>query len=146
MIVGIVGNSANKFTVLGAARAKEEIRRFLQETKPRLVVSGACPMGGVDIWAIEIAKKLGIKTREFAPEVNQWNPPGKYGFMARNLDIAKADVVLCVLAEDFPPGYKGPNYGDCYHCKGRNPKHVKSGGCWTALRCKKQVWKIVSNV
>ena len=37
-----------------------------------ILVSGHCPKGGVDIWAEEVADKLGIKNEIHAPEVNQW--------------------------------------------------------------------------
>jgi len=56
---------------------------------------------------------------------------------------ATSDLVLVVVARQFPPGYEGPDYGPCYHCKGRNPEHIKSGGCWTAWRARAQEWRIV---
>ena len=134
MILGIVGHEASKFNTLAEARARMAIRALLRRYKPTLVVSGACPLGGIDIWAVEEARKLGVPVREYAPTSHQWAGPG--GFQERNLQIAKADVVACISVTQYISTYRGRRFPTCYHCKERNPPHVKGGGCWTAWQAK----------
>lgn len=106
------------------------------------LVSGRCPLGGVDIFAEEIAAESGLRMIVFAPRNLSWGAPG--GYRERNLAIArKSDVVLVVALERLPAGYRGLAFEECYHCKGRNPPHVKSGGCWTAWKCREREWAIV---
>lgn len=152
MRIGIVGNGADKFTELGEERARQLIAEILDEhcsyiSKPTMV-SGHSPVGGIDIWAEEEAEILGCPMDLKIPEVNQWNPPGRYGYKARNLDIAKSDVVHVVLADVYPKDYAGMKFNLCYHCAsiGRDPHdHIKSGGCWTGKQAKNSVWHIVNN-
>lgn len=100
-------------------------------------------MSGVDIWAEEVAAELGLPTSIHAPTRLTWSGPG--GFMERNLRIAhESDAVLVVVVDHLPPGYAGMRFDDCYHCKGRNPLHIKSGGCWTAWKSKRGIWRIIS--
>ena len=132
MTLGIVGHEAAKFTPDMQARARAAIAAAIQAHGATKVVSGACPMGGVDIWAIEEATLLGVATEEFAPTVHAWQSARGIGFMQRNIQIAEAsDVVLCVVVKELPPTYTGMRFPLCYHCK--TSDHVKSGGCWTAL-------------
>lgn len=127
--VGIVGCEAAKFTPQTEKRARASIRELIRNAK--LVVSGACHLGGVDIWAIEEAKKLGIPTKEFAPEKKHWE-----GYKARNIQIAEAsDKVYCITVRKLPKTYKGMRFPLCYHCGTTN--HIKSGGCWTVKYAKK---------
>ena len=143
MILGIVGHEEAKFTNETRMAALQVIRDLLAKHKPTLVVSGRCPLGGVDIWAIRLAGAFGIATKEYAPEENSWDPPGRYGFKARNLDIAKSDHVACIVVAELPESYKGRRFFD-YHCKGKgNPPHIKSGGCWTAWKCPSREWRII---
>lgn len=149
--IGFVGNGADKFTALGTLRACNKIDELLQEAD--CVVSGHSPVGGVDIWAENQAlfykKEIDIKT----PGIHQWNPPGGYGYKARNLDIARdSDILYVILADKYPDSYSGRRFTECYHCKsiGRDATdHVKSGGCWTgkqALKMGKDVrWIIIPN-
>lgn len=37
-------------------------------------------------------------------------------------------------------GHAADKFTPCYHCGDRNPPHVKSGGCWTAWKCKEREW------
>lgn len=144
MRLGIVGHEAAKFTRTGESRARILIRHLIAELRPDLVVSGACPLGGVDVWAVEEAARLGIATRECKPRQHSWD--GEYGFKARNLDIANgSDLVVCILADSFPATYRGRRFATCYHCKDARPPHIKSGGCWTAMRAKEARWEIVAN-
>jgi len=82
MKIAIVGAEENKWTEKQKEKAKDFIRTLLCEAsqiegafnnKEVILVSGHSPKGGVDVWAENIAKELGIKTEIYAPEVNQWN-------------------------------------------------------------------------
>jgi len=132
--LGIVGHEEAKFTQQTRARAQIAIVGLIEKYNPDLVVSGACPLGGVDIWAEEEAKRLGVPFKAYAPTVHQWS--GRGGFKERNLEIAKSDVVACVSVVAYPSTYRGRRFKGCYHCNGRNPQHVKGGGCWTAWKAK----------
>ncbi len=100
-----------------------------------VLVSGHCHQGGIDIWAEEEAESLGIQKMIFTPSIRQWNPPGGYGFKARNLDIARhSDDLNVIVAANYLFGYSGRRFDGCYHCAraGRPAtNHVKSGACWT---------------
>ena len=123
-VLGIVGAEAAKFTPQWQIYAKYQIHEAFIRHQPSLIVSGRCPLGGVDIWAIEEARKAGIRTREFPPGHNSW----EY-FKARNIQIAESDIVLCITVRYYHNDYKGRRFKLCYHCK--TDDHVKSGGCWT---------------
>ena len=144
MKLGVVGHEQAKFTELTEKKAREEIYKAIAYFEATELVSGRCPLGGVDIYAEEIAAELGLKMTVFAPLVNEWGAPG--GFRERNLKIANhSDIVQNVVVEKLPPGYTGMEFEDCYHCRGRNPLHVKSGGCWTAWKCKDRIWSIIKD-
>lgn len=139
--LGIVGHEAAKFTEAKEVEARKAIRDLIEQYQPARVVSGECPLGGVDIWAREIAVAHGVPFDPKAPRQHSWD--GEYGFKARNLDIAKSTLVVCIVVHDLPPTYRGRRFDGCYHCKGRNPPHVKSGGCWTAWRAARREWIIL---
>lgn len=141
MILGIVGSEGAKFTLETEAKAREEIRELITYYQPELVVSGECHLGGIDIWTREEATAMGVPFKGYKPEQLRWDAP--YGYKKRNLDIAKSDVVACITVKELPASYKGMKFSGCYHCKGRNPDHVKSGGCWTAWQAPVQVWRII---
>lgn len=158
MKVGIVGHAQDKFTKDTEAKARTIIREILTSdtvwsggTERPILVSGRSPMGGVDIYAEEIADEIGIPKDIKTPKTHSWD--GEYGFKARNLDIAKcSDVIHVVLVKDYPKDYRGRRFDTCYHCVkiGNDPKgHVKSGGCWTAIEAlkldKKAVWHIITS-
>lgn len=142
MIIGIVGAEAAKFTAETEAKAREAIRENLKGATK--MCSGHCHLGGIDIWAEEEADKLGIEKLIFPPKELGWYA----GYKPRNLLIASnSDLVLCITVRAFPPDFKGMRFPVCYHCQG-NPNgcqepHIKSGGCWTALRCKQRKWVVV---
>jgi hypothetical protein len=130
MVIGIVGSEEKKFTSETEEKARVVIRELLAlYTK---VVSGACHLGGIDIWAIEEAKKLGRAYQEFPPNEKSWQ-----GYKARNIDIARAsDIIVCITVKTLPPNYKERGWERfCYHCN--TDTHIKSGGCWTVLYGKK---------
>lgn len=135
--VAIVGHSEDKFTGLTAPLAQQAIASILDREKASVLVSGGCPLGGVDIWAEKIAVHKGIDTRIFRPDIHKWDPKEGKGFKARNIEIAEnCDVLYNVVVRDYPPHYNGKRVCD-YHCEKRVeevPRHVKSGGCWTAWR------------
>lgn len=62
---------------------REIIGDHLDRLHPVLVISGGAL--GVDSWAVDEAKALGIPTREYLPEHRRWAPTG---FKARNILIA----------------------------------------------------------
>lgn len=127
MILGIVGHEAAKFTAETERQARVQIREFLVLDGVTGVVSGACHLGGIDVWAIEEAKALGLTTREFPPANRSWES----GYKARNILIAEcSDKVISIVVKVLPAGYTGMRFKLCYHCK--TDSHVKSGGCWTA--------------
>lgn len=148
--VAIIGSGFDKFTPPTERLARDSIIRILKRHRPCILVSGRSPVGGIDIWAEEIANKMRVQTDIKAPRVNDWNAPG--GFKDRNIEIARdADVVYVIVVGDYPPNYRGRRFDLCYHCAGREgrpPEHAKSGGCWTGWRAKdmgKQVnWVIIS--
>lgn len=125
-VLGIVGHEAAKFTPRTEAQARVEIRRLMAQFVPTLVVSGACHLGGIDIWTIEEARALGLATEEYPPKTQSWF----YGYKPRNIQIAEnSDAVACIVVREYPPAYQGKKFPICYHCGSK--AHVKSGGCWT---------------
>jgi hypothetical protein len=155
MRVGCVGNGTDKFTELGKQRAMLLLVDVIHGSSA--MVSGHSPVGGIDIWAEEVAEFLGVPLDLKIPEVNAWNPPGRYGYMKRNVDIAKdSDILHMIVADKYPNEYRGRRFALCYHHnKGEGApvmtpdNHVKSGGCWTAKKAlelgKEVVWHIVEN-
>jgi len=105
------------------------------------LISGGCHRRGVDIWAEEIANKLGIKKEIYPAEVHQWEDKEVFdkdwdcgatalvhhqrGYRSRNIEIAEA----CDILFDIEP--KGRTHG---------------GGIWTmdyAKKLGKEVYQIV---
>lgn len=136
MILGIVGHAADKFCPDTERLARSAIRGAIIHYQPTKVVSGCCPMGGIDLYAIEEAKKLGIPTLEFPPAVNRWEGTAEEpGFHQRNMQIAEeSDVVISFVLTEFPPNFTGRKFTFCYHHRDQETwkPHIKSGGCWTA--------------
>jgi hypothetical protein len=128
--IGIVGADKNKFSWTTELFARCVCKAILVSTKATEVVSGACPKGGVDIWAVDEGRGLGLKVTEFPPA----NPSWYKGYRARNLRIAHyADEVYCVTVEEMPIDKNAKIFG-CIHCSSKS--HVQSGGCWTTRRAK----------
>ena len=135
--VGIVGHEEAKFTDVTEKAAKAIIKDILRYAK--LMISGGCHLGGIDIWAEEIADEMGIPKLIFKPKNLKWKP---HGYRERNLKIAdSSDVVHCIVVSEYPENYNGMRFKYCYHCN--TNKHIKSGGCWTAKRAKKAVWHVI---
>jgi hypothetical protein len=125
-IVGIVGSEELKFTPIGKMRAIATIVDLLAQPGVTEIVSGDCHLGGIDQWAAEKGRELGLIVTEFPPLVKSWTD----GYKPRNLQIAnRSDVVHCITVDQLPPNFPGMQFLMCYHCFTRD--HVKSGGCWT---------------
>ena len=153
--IAIVGHGKDKFTDESARKARELITRILsRENHPHkgkiCLVSGHSPVGGIDIWAEEVAKELEIEMDIKSPRQHSWD--GEYGYKARNIDIATScDECHIILVNTLPQNYNGMRFNNCYHCAKHAdasiPNHVKSGGCWTGWqaysRNKECTWHII---
>lgn len=127
MNIGIVGHGEDKFTPTTRKKAIECIEGLISHCDT--VVSGRSPVGGIDIWAEQVAENIGAPTLIFPPKCKAWDT----GYKPRNILIAQhSDIVHCIVVTRYPPGYKGMVFQKCYHCFEDRQWHVKSGGCWTA--------------
>lgn len=140
LVVGIVGAELAKFTAKGQAAARQIIWELV--AKATGVVSGGCHLGGVDIWAEEVARAFDIEPVVHLPAVRSW----ALGYMPRNRLIARdCDVLHNIVVDRLPLGYDGMRFEWCYHC--HTDGHVKSGGCWTAKEAqrlgKQAHWHII---
>jgi len=158
--IGVVGNGEDKFTPHQHIRVLQLIASLIQDDRFRsdsphtVIVSGHSPLGGVDIWAENVADMLNVEKDIYAPVLRSWGKPDAkrgekdYGYKARDLDIAKnSDTVHVIVAHKYPNNYTGRRFPICYHCKGRNGEHVKSGACWTAMQAERMgkpaVWHVI---
>ena len=146
--IGFVGHGSDKFDSRTEFLAKELIYNLLDNAEKThgnvCMVSGHSPMGGIGIWAEEIALGLGILLDLKIPKQQKWD--SQYGYKQRNLDIAKScDTLHVILVKNYPENYNGQKFNLCYHCK--TSDHVKSGGCWTGNQAKKLgkevIWHII---
>jgi len=127
--IGIVGHEEKKFTADTKEIAVALIRTLLSEGD--ILVSGGCHLGGIDIWAEEVADEMGIEKLIFYPQNKKWIG----GYKERNMQIAqKSDILHNIVVAEYPPAYVGMTFDYCYHCHARD--HIKSGGCWTLKRAK----------
>jgi hypothetical protein len=144
--IGIVGSEGSKFTKLGMDRAITAIRTIISDPEVKAVCSGECHLGGIDMWTHEVAESLGKPFTPFPPATQKWEG----GYKQRNLQIAGwSDIVWCITVDKLPSDYKGMVFNYCYHClkssNGLKEPHIKSGGCWTALKCKDRKWLVINN-
>jgi len=147
MKIGIIGHGKDKFTEETKKKAIQIIYSIIDTIcliKKIIIVSGHSPVGGIDIWAEEVAHKKGIELNLKIPKQHKWD--AEYGYKQRNLDIAKdSDELHIILVKDYPENYKGMKFNICYHCNTK--EHIKSGACWTgkqALKLGKKVkWHII---
>jgi hypothetical protein len=129
--VGVVGHEASKFTRSGEAQARQIIRVLLSDPLA-ILVSGGCHLGGIDIWAEEIADELGRLKQIYLPKVLSWEG----GFKQRNKLIAEnSDELHCLAVVRLASSYRGMRFSSCYHCGSSD--HVKGGGCWTMKHARK---------
>jgi hypothetical protein len=137
MILGIVGAEEAKFTELGKLRAIDKINSHIKNFNATGITSGHCHLGGIDIWAEEVAKSWNIFNPDliFAPKELNWES----GYKPRNILIAKTcEILINITVDILPLEFKGMRHSYCYHCAKNNvvgklaaTTHVKSGGCWT---------------
>jgi hypothetical protein len=136
MRLGIVGSEASKFTLETEMEARRAIASIIETYNADTVISGACHLGGIDIWAREEGHAVGCKVVEFPPKAYNWSR----GYRPRNVKIAEeSDVVVCITVKELPPEYSGMRFDMCYHC--RTQDHVKSGGCWTVKYAREKLGK-----
>jgi hypothetical protein len=142
-IVGIVGHGEDKFNHETKKIANNIIYNILNESDVTGFSSGHSPVGGIDIWAEEMAEHFKKTMYIFEAKQNRWD--SKYGFKQRNLNIAEtSDILYVIIVRNYIENYGGRTWfrNDkpfCYHCE-RNKvasDHVKSGACWTAWEAKK---------
>lgn len=139
MRIGIVGSESAKFTKSGEAQAKAIIRHLLTQPEVDGVVSGGCHLGGIDIWAQEIGKDVGITVTVHKPKFFAWQ-----AYKYRNLLIAcDSHIVHCITVKNYPLEYAGMKFTYCYHCK--TSDHIKSGGCWTMKKAKTGQLHVIDN-
>lgn len=141
--IGIVGHEESKFTPEGKRAAVRVIEELL--THCDVLVSGGCHLGGVDIWAEQVADYVGATKVIHLPKRRTWSG----GYKERNELIARdSDEVHVIVVDALPATYTGMRFPLCYHCK--TDAHVKSGGCWTgkvAQRLgKPAVWHTISQL
>jgi len=153
MKIGIIGHGADKFTSRSKLVAIATIRFILHGklkaiplTDKIIVVSGHSPVGGIDIWAEEVALEHDFETDLKIPKQYKWD--ATYGFKQRNIDIAESsDELHVILVDKYPPNFKGFKFTKCYHCNSAD--HVKSGACWTARQArildKTVIYHIIKN-
>lgn len=93
MKVGIVGSEEKYWTRELKEKAIKAIESILGEKD--ILVSGGCHLGGVDIWAEEVADRKGLEKIIFPAKQHRW-----YYYKKRNIKIAEtADIVV-----DIEPG------------------------------------------
>ena len=119
MKLAIVGTS-QKFTVkkeiLMRNRIVDIIDKYPRDGSVTIISGGA---KGVDILAVDIAKRLGFRVKEYLPEKEEW----KY-YKIRNQRIAdECDAIFCFTF--------ATKESTCYHHKLQEKPHLKTGGCWT---------------
>ena len=126
MKVGIVGSSK--------AQLNEKSIRFVEDIVLEYPIDTTFVSGGasgideiVEMVCMVVDRKIIIHK----PKTNDWE-----GYKERNLIIAKeCDKVICVaLRSKDKDSY-------CYHCGSED--HIKTGGCYTARRCKEFEVKIL---
>jgi hypothetical protein len=152
LVVGIVGSEGQKFTSVGQMRARVLIERIIlghvRQAGEVVVSSGACHLGGIDIWAEEAGKQFDCYDPAyiFPPRERSW----EYGYKPRNIQIATAShIVYCLSVNQLPEEYTGMRFKFCYHCPKGERVHIKSGGCWTTKYArglgKKGVLRVIKN-
>ena len=130
MTIGIGGSAQAKFTHDTEQAARLLIRSLLRAGD--VVVSGECHLGGVDYYARQEARALGLDFMPCPPATHRWED----GYKPRNRRIAElSELVICITVAALPLHYTGMRFDYCYHCD--TDQHVKSGGCWTVKQAKR---------
>ena len=103
--IAVVGSREGAWNKGNRAEAQATVGYFIgrasgqymmaASAKALTVISGACPKGGVDIWARDLCNAYGIDFIEYPPGFQVWG--GKNGYKARNDRIAEeCDIMLVV--------------------------------------------------
>lgn len=126
MKIAIVGSEEAFWSPAWRTRVVKRIRDILRpfelvnstDHASITLVSGACPKGGVDIWAEIVADTLDVPKKIYPPTKPTW-----YYYRKRNIQIAEdCDVLYC-----FDPKWRGS----------------KTGGQWTYRYAKNELGKRV---
>ncbi len=149
MRLAIVGAQEDRWNSFERTFIEDLIRGMLAEDEDGvrpIVISGHCPMGGVDIWAEEIAEELGCKMVIYAPEVNQWedritqydsNEFHDKGYKSRNIQIAEACDTLVCFSPAFQHGKNPTLVEDIIPDNVKQIEEIWNGGVWTAVYAQK---------
>ena len=150
MKIGIVGAQEDKWSSEQKRICETKIRQILSVSRDAILVSGHCPLGGIDIWSEQIADSLGIKKEIHPAPAKQWNDVHYFsevehkslvlrGYRSRNIQIAEASDILYVISpkclQNCPkcmPGKLGATAG-----------HVWNGGLWAGNFAEKLGKKVV---
>lgn len=96
----------------------------MEYPKDTIFISGGAQ--GIDKAVETVCKLLKRKCEVFLPKINKWVG----GYRERNWKIAQeCDEVVCIAKRS----HDKKTY--CYHCG--SEEHERTGGCYTARRCKK---------
>lgn len=116
--IGFVGSSESHWSKDSKIKVIQKISEILtqciiQYGKENITfVSGGCKKGGIDLWSEIIVNSLGIPTKIFPAEIEQWNDYNqemdggegwgrseihRRGYMSRNMDVARtSDILFCI--------------------------------------------------
>ena len=112
--IAIVGSREQYWAPEQRSKAVKEIKKALfkhmtylydayetvENRRSVTLISGACPYGGVDVWAEVIADLYDIPKIIFSPKENNWK-----SYSERNLMIAnECDIIYCFQPEQKPKG------------------------------------------
>ena len=125
MKIAIVGSEEKYWTPETRAIAVRRIRDILNSHalcygdgnapeynyEDLIMVSGACPKGGIDIWAEIVCDILEIEKKIFPAGVEQWNDElvavdgggfgNRKGYKSCNIEIATTcDIIYCIDRKD----------------------------------------------
>jgi hypothetical protein len=90
--IAIVGSDGRFWQESQIPTVRHIIKKLLTLRHNAILVSGACPLGGVDLWAEQEADLLKLKKEIYPPE-----KPEKFYFFKRNKQIAEAcDELYCI--------------------------------------------------
>lgn len=121
-----------KIAIVGSSKItdKEEphVRQLCSEilghymSANNLIISGGAD--GVDQIALDVAKSLGLRIKEYLPNQRSW----KF-FKKRNLHIAnECDKLYCITTS--------VKTEKCYHHNPETQDHQRTAGCWTLQKAK----------
>jgi hypothetical protein len=126
MKVGIVGSSKIPITEETISFVENHVLNYPDDT---IFLSGGAK--GVDTLVEMVCDVVGRELIIHKPKTDNWE-----GYKERNLKIAhESDKVICIAIRSKDKD----SY--CYHCG--SEEHERTGGCYTARRCKEFEVKII---